>query len=787
MSNNTDRQTYEPFDFGSFPLPAQEADFTNGCGLRMVFVAPHEYRRGGGNIDDCPDALPSHKCMMSKPYFISDEPIKKELFDTFYRERYQQDSDTEEYRGFVLGVSWYEAAEFCKWLSEKEGIFYRLPTEAEWEAAARKSTELDIDRMCDSHIREWCFDWYSVYSDLDQTDPAGPAEGMFKVIRGGYLDNPGRYTAYPLDLWRRGALPPSYRHYPEDTNNDFGRHIIGFRVACGAFPEVTICPPLSRVSENVHQNNPSLLQAPDPEKPYFRKRYIFPTPPDNSPHEEIIATGFSPLFRNHHHSPALTVCPNGDLLLSIYSTYHEYDAESGLAGARLRAGCDEWELPDVWLNPVGVNDHAPNMFTDEDGTIYHFWGWQQLDHSFPFQYVSSKDNGVTWSPVQFPFFKNKVSELVRQPINSCIRAKDGTFYMASDAPMVPSSVLWRSHDNMKTWENPSGRTAGRHTSFVELGDGTLLGMGGKNSMYEDSYYMPASVSHDEGETWTTIKTPFPMMFSGQRPCIIKLQSGRLFMCGDFQNKKNQKPADVKESGSYAAWSDDDGQHWHITQMWGAERSKSKNKAEFGGQTTLGYSVCKQAPNGMIHVVASNNKHLLHFEFNEAWLLSHESTSPEDAALMQTHATAYVSEIQQFTEYYEDGSLRCKWSGGLADDGRFLMEGEEVFYYPDGSVMSKGSYHLGRRVGEYVSYDREGYPTYRIDVAPGGAHILTTYWTGSEKLKTRARFVNKDADGIAQTYGRKRGNVTAEYTFRGGKLIDSKDLQEEPPSPIGEIY
>lgn len=779
---------YDEFDWGNYSPATHEADFINSINMRMVYLAPEfEYRRGGGQIDDKPDALPSHKCLMKNSYFIADEPVKKELFDQFYKEVYNKDSDTTEYRGYVLGVSWYEAAEFCKWLSAKEGILYRLPTEAEWEAAAKKTTELNIDRMCDYHIREWCFDWFSAYSDLDQVEPAGPEGGLFKVIRGGFLDNPGRYNAHPLDMWMRCALPPTYRHYHEDKENDFGRHFIGFRIASGAMPVTTVNPPLNRVCENVHQHCEHATTAPDATKPYFRKRYIFPTPPDNSPHQEIITTGFSPVFRNHHHSPALTVCPNGDLLFSIYSTYHEYDAESGLAGARLRRGCDAWELPDLWLNPVGVNDHAPNMCTDTDGTIYHFWGWQQLDNSFPFQYVYSKDNGATWSQVQFPHFTNKVGDCVRQPINSCIRAKNGTFYMASDAPYVPASVLWRTHDNMKTWENPAGKTAGRHTTFVELDDGTLLGMGGKNSMYEDTYYMPASYSTDEGDTWTTIKTPFPMCFSGQRPCIIKLASGRLFMCGDFQNKKNQKPEAVKENGSYAAYSDDDGKTWNIKMMWGAERSKSKNKNEFGGHTTLGYSVCQQAKDGMIHVITSNNKHLLHFEFNEAWLVAHAPESPSDEVLMQTHATKYISEIKTYEEYYDNGQLRCKWSGGIADDGRFLMEGEEIFYYPDGSVMSKGEYHLGQRVGEYVSYDAEGYPTYQINVASDGAHILTTYWPGSSLLKSRARFMNMQADGLAQTFGRNKQNVTAESIFKNGKLVSTKDLKEEPPSPVGEIY
>ena len=82
----------------------------------------------------------------------------------------------------------------------------------------------------------------------------------------------------------------------------------------------------------VHQETESFVHAaPNPEKPYFRKRYLFPVPPDNADNEEIRTSGFSPNFRHHHHSPGFTAAPNGDLIFSVYSTYHEYDAEAGLS------------------------------------------------------------------------------------------------------------------------------------------------------------------------------------------------------------------------------------------------------------------------------------------------------------------------------------------------------------------------------------------------------------------------------------------------------------------------
>jgi formylglycine-generating enzyme required for sulfatase activity len=756
---------------------------TNALGMKLVGIEAGTFEMGSSQGKDCWDESPIHKVTIGKPFYMAETEVTIEQYKQF-RPDYQP---TEGFAPYAAGMSWDDAVAFCQWLSKKEGVPYRLPTEAEWEYACRAGTttlyssgdkapeaeQANAWGLKNMHtgVREWCMDWYGDYPAQPQVDPVGAESGMEKVVRGGPLDTTKRLEDRKIfdASSSRASIAPSFGPYAADkkapeADKRPGAHAIGFRVVQADMPNgKAVAGPAPFARQGIAQNTQIAVKGPDSAKPFFRKRYLLPTPPDNSSNEEILAVGMHPSFRHHNHSPALGVCPNGDVLLIIYTSYGEYEPDVSLIASRLRFGHDLWDMPSRMFDFATANDHAPMLYTD-GGTVYFFWGNPHLIGGFPFNYTLSKDNGATWEPVHFPHFTGPIGPHSRQPINTALRDKNGTLYVASDAA-GGSSVLWATKDNGKTWYDTGGRTNGRHTTFALLGDGqTILGMGGKNTNIEG--YMPKSISTDGGKTYEFSKTPFASLGGNQRPSLVRLKSGRLFFAGDFQDPKGKKPADITQKGSFTALSDDDGKTWHIKPLPGAQQHEEPER--LGGAGTIGYSAAMQAPNGNIHLITTMNRPCLHFEFNEAWILA-DNTGLEtagDADLMKSSAAA-VTDVKEYKEQYPSGKTKLVRSGGMADDGRFLLNGAETWYYENGHKQREATYKLGRLAGTETYWTEDGKMLWQWKYNDDGSSVWTQYWPNGQK-KAESAWRSFEADGTAALWDDK-GNVTGTRTFSEGKM------------------
>lgn len=192
------------------------AEITNSIGMKMRLIRSGSFSMGQENPYH-EDENTVHKVVISKPFYMGAFEVTVEQY-----ERIMSDN-TSDYSGSKLPavvVTWFDAVEFCRKLSDLEDCVYRLPTEAEWEYACRagsageyfwgngvnsiymniKTTLQPVGSFepnawglfdMSGNAREWCFDWYDEghYSRSTLTDPMGPSEGEYKVVRGGAFDD----------------------------------------------------------------------------------------------------------------------------------------------------------------------------------------------------------------------------------------------------------------------------------------------------------------------------------------------------------------------------------------------------------------------------------------------------------------------------------------------------------------------------------------------------------------------------------------------------------------------
>jgi hypothetical protein len=542
-----------------------------------------------------------------------------------------------------------------------------------------------------------------------------------------------------------------------------GHHSIGFRIVQAPLPET---PPLPEekpfVRECVHQTRTGVEIGPDPSRPWFRRRSYLPIPLENVTREETRAAGFHPAFMGHNHNPGLVVCPNGDLLAVLFSAEPgpggEDVPEVGLLAARLRYGAAEWDFPDPFIDFPDVNDTSSCLW-EENERLYCFWGHTFYGRAYPFQWIVSTNNGASWSETRFPQFVGEVGPRTNQPINSIVRDKDGTLYIPSDGK-GGSSALWATKDEGEHWVDPGGRAFGRHTSFALLKDGRILGMGGKNT--EIDGYMPKSITSDGGKTYEVSRTPFPALGTQQRPTLIRLQSGRLFFAGDLQHRIGKFPEGVKERGVFVALSEDEGETWRMKKLAGTlpyDESHPFNN-EGNPHDTMGYTVARQAANGVIHLIGTMNHPNQHYELNEAWILS------EDAGF-QEETRSEVRNVRSYEEEYPDGKPKVDWSAGNDEEGRYRLDGRQTWFYENNEKQWEVDYKSGFKVGEETYWNSDGLVVWSWRHDPDGTKLWTQYWANGEK-KSESSWKDGRAEGVARRWDRK-GNLIQEAKFANGRM------------------
>ncbi len=189
-------------------------EVTNSIGMRFRHIPAGTFRMGSEFGE--PDELPVHAVRITKPFRLGVTEVTQNQWETVMGNKPSYIFESPDHP--VEMVSWNDAAAFCRRLSETDDEYdYRLPTEAEWEYACRAGTKGDfygpVDEIAwhlensgdtthrvatkrpnpwglydmSGNVHEWCQDWYGAeyYRDLPAKDPAGPATGERRVLRGG--------------------------------------------------------------------------------------------------------------------------------------------------------------------------------------------------------------------------------------------------------------------------------------------------------------------------------------------------------------------------------------------------------------------------------------------------------------------------------------------------------------------------------------------------------------------------------------------------------------------------
>lgn len=611
--------------------------------IETVEIPAGSFYMGSNGEGEDADEAPVHRVTISQSFRMGKTEVTNAQFEAFrpsHKSLRGKDGVSKEDDEAVVNVSYQDAVDFCKWLSEKEGKNYRLPTEAEWEYACRAGTYTKYytgdylpESMCRNqtiarnyqpvslkagsgvpnafglynmhgNVEEWCLDWYGPYSDEAQTDPTGPATGLYRVTRGGSHHTPTDY----LRSANRMAMLPDDRH-----------SLTGFRVVQSDI-QFSVLPETCFFLDPI----PFVVAPEIPDVPFYA----------------------------HNHQPSVTWCDNGDLLAIWFSANQENGRGMVVLQSRLKAGEDHWSPATLFFKVPDRNMTGSSLFNDGHGTLYHFNGveaagdWQNLMVVMRM----SKDNGYTWTA---PKIIAPEHAKRHQVISGTIRTSKGWLVQACDAGPEghDGAAVLVSKDGGRSWEDPwdgapkpefregtVGTTvAGIHAGVVELKDGSWMALGRGNTIVtkNGSKRMPMSVSEDGGATWRYSASPFPPIDGGQRLVLMKLREGPILLVS-FTDHPQRTPEDERGMvfkrkdgteyrgyGMYAALSYDEGKTWPVRKLLSDGNERFLDGGAWTGFFVMdtshaeprGYLAGTQSPDGTIHIVSSR----LHYRFDLKWL------------------------------------------------------------------------------------------------------------------------------------------------------------------------
>ena len=241
-SNNSSGSSSMASGSNTISIPVKD-----GISIDMVKVEAETFMMGATSEmkdsydDPDSDEKPVHQVTLTNDYYMGKYEVTQALWQAV------MGSNPSNFKGDNLPVeevSWNDCQEFISKLNSLTGRKFRLPTEAEWEYAARggkksrsyqysgssnisdvawydgnsvnkthpvgtkQANELGIYDMT-GNVWEWCSDWYGFYSSSSQTNPTGADSGSSRVFRGGSWYGNARYCRLSF----RDCTPPDCRGY----------------------------------------------------------------------------------------------------------------------------------------------------------------------------------------------------------------------------------------------------------------------------------------------------------------------------------------------------------------------------------------------------------------------------------------------------------------------------------------------------------------------------------------------------------------------------------------------